>query len=330
MRLRPIAAVAALAFAAGTLTACSAQYPTTDGCEPSHETSPGTDQVDVSGGFGSLPTVDFNGPLPTNQQGVKFVESGEGYRAVRGDLVFAHFTVFDGTSGAPIFTSHESGQPLRVSVRDDEATLLENAALCAAPGSRIVAVSTLEDALGEGQALRGSEAGPTDPIVMVYDVTEVFPGRATGVPQPGHPDLPAVSLGEDGQPGLSFTGAPAPESLVVSTTIQGSGEEILPGDNVALQYTGVIWETGEVFDSTWNSAGPNADPDAAGSNPAIFELQPGALIDGFYNGLMGQNVGSQVIISIPQDQGYADPNTRPPSIGEGDTLVFVVDILGKL
>ncbi|WP_293694236.1 FKBP-type peptidyl-prolyl cis-trans isomerase [uncultured Agrococcus sp.] len=330
MRLRPIAAAAAIAFVAGALTACSPQNPLTDGCEPSHLPTAGTDQIEVTGDFGAPTSVDFQAPLATDEQGIKFLESGEGERASRGDLVFSHFTVFDGQSGEPIFSSFDSGQPLRVSARDDEGTLLESAVQCAAEGSRILAVSTLEDALGEGQALRGSEAGPNDPVVLVYDVTEVVPGRASGVPQPGNPELPAVTVGEDGQPGLSFTGAAAPESLVVSTSIQGNGEEILPGDNVVLQYTGVVWESGEVFDSTWNSASPNSAPDATGSTPAVFELTPGALIDGFYNGLMGQNVGSQVIISVPQEQGYADPNSRPPSIGEGDTLVFVVDILGTL
>lgn len=330
MRLRPIAALAALAITAGTLTACSTEYAATEGCVPSHESSAGADQIEVSGEFGSIPTVDFEGPIPTSPEGLRFIDGGEGHRAEPGDLVFAHFTVFDGNNGEQIFSSHENGQPLRVSVRDGDAILLESAALCGAAGSRIVTSSTLQDALGEGQSLRGSDAGPTDPIVMVYDVTQVMPGRATGTPQPGHPDLPAISLGAEGQPGLSFTGSDAPENLVVNTAIQGNGDEILPGDTVVLQYTGVIWETGEVFDSTWLSAKPGATPDAVGSNPAIFELQPGALIDGFYNGLMGQNVGSQVIISIPQDQGYSDPATRPPSIGEGDTLVFVVDILGKL
>lgn len=330
MRLRPFAAAAALAFAAGALTACTPQNVASGGCEPSHPTTSGTGMVDVSGEFGAMPTVDFDGPLPADSAGVSFLESGDGDRASRGDIVFSHFSVFDGRSGQPIFSSFDAGQPLRVSAGDADSTLLEGAVQCAAEGSRIVAVSTMEDALGEGQSLRGSDAAPTDSIVMVYDVTRVVPGRASGVPQPGNAVLPAVTTGADGQPGLSFTNAPAPESLEVHTTIQGSGAELLPGDQVILQYTGVIWESREVFDSTWASARNGAAPDATGSSPAIFSLQQGAVIDGFYNGLIGQNVGSQVLISIPQDQGYSDPNTRPPSIGEGDTLVFIVDILGTL
>lgn len=330
MRLRPIAAVAALAIAGGTLTACSTEYQATEGCVPSHDTSAATDQITVSGEFGGIPTVDFDGPISTSPEGIRFAEAGEGHRAEVGDLVFAHFTVFDGTSGEQVFTSLEGEQSLRVSVGDSDSVLLESAALCAAAGSRVVATSTLEGALGEGQSLRGSDLGPQAPVVMVYDVTDVMPGRATGTPQPGNADLPAVSIGEHGQPGLSFTGADAPENLVVHTSMRGDGAEVVPGDTVVLQYTGVIWETGEVFDSTWQSASPQAMPDAQGSNPAIFQLQEGALIDGFYNGLIGQNVGSQVVISIPQDQGYSDPMTRPASIGEGDTLVFVVDILGTL
>ena len=330
MRLRPFAAVAAIAFAAVALTACTPQNVASDGCQPSHADGNAMGMLAVSGEFGSMPTVDFDGPLPAQNSEVRFLEAGDGDRAERGDIVFSHFTIFDGSTGDPVFSSFDAQQPLRVSAGDAETSVLEGAVLCAAEGSRIVAVSTMEDALGEGQALRGSDIRPTDSIVMVYDVTRVVPGRATGIPQPGNAALPSVTTAVDGQPGLSFTGAEPPETLEVSTTIQGAGEELLPGDQVILQYTGVIWQSGEVFDSTWASARPSAMPGVTGSSPAIFTLQQGALIDGFYNGLMGQNVGSQVLISIPQDQGYSDPNTRPPSIGEGDTLVFVVDILGKL
>ena len=43
-------------------------------------------------------------------------------------------------------------------------------------------------------------------------------------------------------------------------------------------------------------------------------------------GLVGQTVGSRVLLVIPAEEGYGEQGS-PPDIQGGDTLVFVVDIL---
>jgi peptidylprolyl isomerase len=53
------------------------------------------------------------------------------------------------------------------------------------------------------------------------------------------------------------------------------------------------------------------------------------VIPGFRDGLIGQTVGSRVIIVIPPDLGYGPSGgTGDGAIGAEDTIVFVVDILG--
>ena len=80
-----------------------------------------------------------------------------------------------------------------------------------------------------------------------------------------------------------------------------------------MHYTGVIWATGEVFDSSWTLG-----------EPTSFATTD--VIPGFGKALVGQTVGSQVIAVIPPSEGYGEAGSGD-LIGGTDTLVFVVDIL---
>ena len=53
----------------------------------------------------------------------------------------------------------------------------------------------------------------------------------------------------------------------------------------------------------------------------------GMVIGGWDRGLVGQRVGSRVLLSIPPDLGYGQRGVPQAGIKGGDTLVFVVDII---
>jgi peptidylprolyl isomerase len=76
----------------------------------------------------------------------------------------------------------------------------------------------------------------------------------------------------------------------------------------------VNWNTGEVFDSSFDRG-----------SPATFSTS--GVIQGFHDALVGQKIGSRVVVIIPSDLGYGDAGSGD-KIGGGDTLVFVIDILG--
>ena len=59
-----------------------------------------------------------------------------------------------------------------------------------------------------------------------------------------------------------------------------------------------------------------------------FPIGVGAVIGGWDEGLVGQQVGSRVLLSIPSHLGYGDRGVPQAGIKGGDTLVFVVDIVG--
>ena len=52
-----------------------------------------------------------------------------------------------------------------------------------------------------------------------------------------------------------------------------------------------------------------------------------ASVAGWDEGLVGQPVGSQVLLVIPPDKGYGAAGSPQAGISGTDTLVFVVDIL---
>ena len=120
-----------------------------------------------------------------------------------------------------------------------------------------------------------------------------------------------AELGE--QPSIEAVEGDAPTEPVVQPLVTGSGPVVQTGQTVTFQYSGWLWD-GTPFDSSWSRGAP-------------FALQAGAgqVIEGWDTGLLGQNVGSQVVMVIPPELGYGDQDngTIPP----GSTLVFVVDIL---
>jgi peptidylprolyl isomerase len=59
-----------------------------------------------------------------------------------------------------------------------------------------------------------------------------------------------------------------------------------------------------------------------------FPIGVGAVIGGWDDGLVGQQVGSRVLLSIPPHLGYGPRGMPAAGIRGADTLVFVVDILG--
>jgi peptidylprolyl isomerase len=54
------------------------------------------------------------------------------------------------------------------------------------------------------------------------------------------------------------------------------------------------------------------------------------VIPGWDTGLVGQTVGSRVMLSIPPADGYGKTGASQAGITGTDTLVFVVDIIDAL
>ncbi len=94
------------------------------------------------------------------------------------------------------------------------------------------------------------------------------------------------------------------------------GPVVKAGSTVEVNYYGLNGRTGKEFDNSFSSG-----------KPVAFPLDQ--VVPGFAKGLTGQKQGSRVLIAMPGPDGY-DGSGGNPQIGVevGDTLVFVVDIVG--
>lgn len=154
--------------------------------------------------------------------------------------------------------------------------------------------------------------GATDQL-MVFQIADSRPAHAEGESvDVTDESLPGVSLNEDsGEPTIEAPEGDAPEDLVVQPLIEGDGEDVGKDDHVTFQYKGVKWSDGEEFDSSWSKGEPFA---------TTFDK----VIQGWGDGLVGQKVGSQVLLVIPPAMGYGESEGHEL---QDETLVFVIDIL---
>ena len=111
-------------------------------------------------------------------------------------------------------------------------------------------------------------------------------------------------------------GAAPPSELQLDDLVEGSGDEATSGQQVEVHYVGVSWSTGEQFDASWDRG-----------DTFRFGLGRGQVIAGWDQGVAGMKVGGRRKITIPPHLGYGDRGAGGV-IAPGETLVFVVDLLG--
>ena len=118
------------------------------------------------------------------------------------------------------------------------------------------------------------------------------------------------------KPEIDFPGGEAPADLVITDIVEGDGAEAKAGDVAHVHYVGVAFSTGEEFDSSWNRGAPLS-----------FPLGHGHVISGWDQGVVGMKVGGRRQLTIPPHLGYGDRGAGGV-IKPGETLIFVVDLLG--
>jgi peptidylprolyl isomerase len=305
-----------------SLSACSAPTGENGACTSTTVSGDATKAVTVEGGFGVKPTVSFAAPLRANETQREVLETGSGAVIADGETVNINFSAYDGTTGQNLADSPYDNATFLTIVNSLSTDASSGAALpgivkaiqCAPIGSRILAVTSAQDAFGEaGNAQLG--VAPNTSLVIIADVVSVSATRAWGTDQPAPDGFPSVVLDPTtGQPGVTMPNAAPPTETKIAVLKKGDGAVVPAGADVEVQYSGFIWQTGEQFDSSWTKG-----------TPATFNVNQ--VIPGFRDALVGQTVGSQVAVIIPPDQGYGDNPPGGSSITPTSTLFFVVDIL---
>jgi peptidylprolyl isomerase len=119
----------------------------------------------------------------------------------------------------------------------------------------------------------------------------------------------------DQKPKIPRASGSAPTQLKVEDLIEGDGAAAKTGDQVSVQYVGVLFSNGKQFDSSWDND----------KKPFEFTLGSGQVIAGWDEGIVGMKVGGRRKLTIPPDMAYGDQG-QPPSIPANATLVFEVDL----
>jgi peptidylprolyl isomerase len=309
VRIRPIAALSAVAVAAFLLAGCSSSPSTpvaspsasaADLCAAAASGGAAVKAVKVTGDVGSEASATFDKPLSVTKIQREVVKEGSGQKVKAGDLIEYALTAYNIETGAKLgAVGYGKGEVLPSQISADSP--LGQVFGCAPVGTRVVA------------AFPGSETAPGE--VYVLDLLSVVPAKAWGTDQSSTvTGMPDVKLAKNGEPSISIPkGATAPTETKIAVLKKGDGETVAQGDQVLVQYKGVLWPTGKEFDSSWQRG-----------TPASFQTT--GIVKGFQKALEGQTVGSQVLVVIPPADGYG--NTAQGQIPANSTLVFVVDILG--
>jgi FKBP-type peptidyl-prolyl cis-trans isomerase len=322
--VRKLLALAATVATLAALSGCAAQNPAdalmqgaTATCTASTEHS-NVDQIQVSTDQTKVPTVNFATPITAKTVETKVVVEGTGPKIYGDQLVDIEYLGVNGGTGKTFQSSKFDGtnfasQFLKSGQKPDFCGALAGVR----EGSRVAVLFPAALAHG-GQGIPDLGVKATDSVVFVFDILKAFLPKALGDEKALPASFPGVNVvrAADGTPGITIPKSAAPTTLQIADLIQGRGATVKMGQTVTLHYSGFLWDGKTKFDSSWDKG-----------QPVQFKLQQGGLIDGFLKAVVGQKIGSQVVVVIPPAQGYG--STAQSGIPANSTLVFVIDILGS-
>lgn len=108
-----------------------------------------------------------------------------------------------------------------------------------------------------------------------------------------------------------------PSALILQDLIVGKGKKAKAGDNVGVQYVGVLFKNGKEFDASWNGQRPGQTFE--------FPLGGGQVIQGWDEGVVGMKVGGRRKLIIPAALAYGAQG-YPPDIPADAALIFDIDL----
>ena len=312
--MRRIVALFVVTLIAGLgLAACGSSTP-----------PPADSSVTAKGSFGSTPKVTIPKEKASGTLAVKTLVQGKGAAIKKSDLFLSNFTIYvwSGKTNKLLDSTYSSSpQVLPASLLPG----IESAVTGKKVGSRVLAVIPPKQGYGSsGNSQLGVKG--TDTLVFVLDLIQKYNSGTVGATgsqtSDGGGSLPTVTATTGKAPTIKIPkGVTAPKTLVSKTLIKGTGATVTKGEDLVAQYVGVNWRTGKVFDSSWSR-----------SLPYSFKVgaTPSQVIKGWDLGLVGQTVGSRVLLVIPPADAYGKTGQSQAGIKGTDDLVFVVDIIGAV
>lgn len=337
--LRHRFAAAALSLSLLSLAACG------------EEADKGLDNVEITAKAGKAPEVKWQGKLEPTEVETKVLVKGKGATTKEGDVIRVHYWFGNGFTEEEAENSYEQPDPLALELNKELTPALKAAFVGHPMGSVVAVASPGKEVFGE-QGNPGLGFGDGDSVLIVAELVEEVPAKEVAEMKKQQDDAakaqekaaadaekakknalktaegtkvnpaawaPKVTFGKAGTvPTLDFKGTPKPTGkLQVTKLIEGKGKKIKAGQTLIAHYVGQVHKGAEPFDSSYS-----------GGQPASFPIGVGQVVEGWDQSLVGQRIGSRVIVQIPPKLGYGEGGNEQAGIKGTDTLVFVVDILG--
>jgi len=319
------AALGTLALLA-TLAACGDK--SADTVSPADQGDPsdasGLAALTVAGDFGNAPDVTWNDQVTTGTLATTTLIEGEGEVVESGDTAKLDIWIGNGYTKQLAYSTWDKDKgateprgPQSVELGEGVSKAILEGVVDHTVGSRVLVVAPPVDAFGDqGNAQLG--IGNADDVVFIIDIVSrvVVLDGPQGDPQTPPAGTPKLVESSGTPTGFDFTGLPklAPTKFSNAVLIKGDGDVVAKDQTVTVNYLGVVWGGTTPFDQSF------------GKSPFSTQIGVGAVIKGWDQGLIGQTVGSRLILTIPPGMAYGDTGsgeTIPPK----STLVFVVDIL---
>lgn len=241
-------------------------------------------------------------PAPSEgftELGITDTVVGDGEAVEPGATVTVHYRGTFRESGEEFDSSYSRGEPAEFPLNGVIAGFSEGLLGMRVGGKRRVDIPW---AMAYGAQGRPPVIPPRSDLVFELELIDVQN------PQP--PVKPELVSEFEGQP------QDLGDGLVVRDIEVGAGQdELKPGATAIVHYRGVLADTGEQFDASYDRG-----------EPAKFKLEPGALIEGFSRGLIGMQAGGKRRIEIPSALGYGTRGS-PPKIPADADLIFEVEVL---
>ena len=269
------------------------------------------DAVKVEGAYGTSPKVTIKSPWAIDQTRTEVLQpNAKGAVVQPGSTVEVNYYGVNGRTGKKFDDSFSRGKSIAFPL-DQVVPGFSKGLQGQHQGSRVVIAMPGPDGYDAsgGSPQAGINVGDT--LVFVVDIIAVPLTGPSGTAVAPKAGLPTVA-DRDGKPVVTVPKTDPPTSLVVQPLIEGTGKAVGAADSVTINYAWVDWSTGAVLEQTY------------GAKPATAALS--SLVPGLQKGLVGQKVGSRVLVVVPPDQGYPQGNATP-KVEPGETLVFVVDVL---
>ena len=268
------------------------------------------DAIKVTGEYGKTPKVTVEEPWAVDKTRTKVLTPSDGQVVAAGQTVVVNYFGVDARTNKKFDESFSTGKPVAFPL-DQVVPGFSKGLTGQRKGSRVVIAMPGTDGYDSsgGNPQAGIEVGDT--LVFVVDIVDVSLTEPAGKKVAAKDGLPTVT-GPLDKPEITIPKSDPPAELVAQPLIEGTGTKVGAGDSITFNYRWQAWKDGRLLEESYGGKAGSA--------------QLSGLLPGMQKGLVGQTVGSRVLLVIPPADGYPNGNAEP-KVDPGETLVMVVDLL---